>query len=75
MNNPWGLTPREAETITAIVDTGCHKRAARKLGVSQLTTEQHMRNVRRKMGAGEGDRLRVYLMWDRHLRGTNGHQS
>ena len=50
MSNPWGLTPREAEVMNALVRLGTRKAVGRELGIAEKTIDVHARNVRDKMG-------------------------
>ncbi len=47
--NPWGLTAREAEVITAVCASDGYKVAARQLGITPLTVKSAMRRIAAKM--------------------------
>jgi DNA-binding NarL/FixJ family response regulator len=66
MTNPWNLTPRECATLAAVAEYGCTKLAARKLGVTGKTIEQHIRAAKRAMGLPH--RTQAVIAWDRHAR-------
>jgi FixJ family two-component response regulator len=70
MKNPWKLTPKEAEVMTALIDAGCVKVAAKAVGMSHRTAEHHLLNVRRQMEVTRT--MLAVVMWDRHLRGNGG---
>lgn len=61
--NPWGLTPREADTFDAICEHGCQKLAARALGLSTSTVQRHIWHASTKMGNPLG--VRKFVQWDR----------
>jgi FixJ family two-component response regulator len=71
-DNPWGLTPRQAEAMDAVIETGCHKLAARKLGVEVKTLEGHTQHAREKIGTP--GRLTHMLLWDRWRQQTTAAQ-
>lgn len=66
-NQPWGLTPSEAEVMDAVVEHGSHKGAARALGRSIKTVEAHSCAAGQKIG-GQLSRIRRYIEWDRWRR-------
>lgn len=57
----WAVTPRQADVLTAIVQTGSLKGAARKLNISVKTVESHVDGAKRR--AGSGTSLALFLMW------------
>lgn len=62
-DNPFGMTPRQAQAMNAICDHGCYKLAAAALNISVSSLEQHL-------GAANGrvpgrTRLQRILAWDR----------
>lgn len=59
--NPWGVTPREAESMDALLGLGTFKRAADRLGITVQTLAKHLRSARRKMNPPH--RLGQFLMW------------
>lgn len=61
--NPWDLTPRQADTMDAMCEHGCHKLAARALGLSASTLQANIFDANRKMGSLLG--VRKYIVWDR----------
>lgn len=66
-DNPWGLTPRQAETMDALCRTGCHKLVARELGIGLKTVETNMWRVHEKIPGA--NRVQRILAWDRWRRG------
>lgn len=66
MNNPWNLSEREAACMTAVIQHGRAKTAARAMGISHRTTEVYFCAVRKKMGVSS--LLQAAVAWDRHLR-------
>jgi hypothetical protein len=62
----WTVTPGQAAVLTAIVETGTHKGAAKKLGLSVGTVEQHSYTALKRFGGGPS--LLMLLAWDRLLR-------
>lgn len=67
-NNPWGLTPREIETMTLLTECGCSKQVADRMGVSGKTVDKFVVNAMRRIGART--RMQVVVMWDRSQRPT-----
>jgi DNA-binding CsgD family transcriptional regulator len=65
---PWGLSPAEAETLQAIIDTGNQKLAARKRGVSVKTIEAQFGHAMVKSGLEY--RVLVLIQFDRRMRGA-----
>ena len=65
--NPWGLTPHQAAAMDAVCEHGCHKLAARALGVSVKTIEAHVQKASVRMCTRTT--LSKYLAWDRWRRG------
>lgn len=63
VKNPWGLTPRQVQCMDAVVSEGCHKSAARKIGIDYKTMEGHIQKAREKIGTR--GRLLHMLAWDR----------
>lgn len=68
--NPWGLTVRQAQTLDAMVEHGCPKRAARVLGLSHRTVQNYSEHAAHRMNEG-GSRIRCLILWDR-WRQTDG---
>jgi DNA-binding CsgD family transcriptional regulator len=66
VNNPWNLTEREQEVLSAIAEHGTDKRAARCLGISHRTVEHHIATARARMGIK--DRTSAVLAFDRSQR-------
>jgi len=66
-SNPWGFTEKEAEIFDAMIQFGCGKRVAQRLGVSLKTVEGHCTRGGSKMG--DDTRLMRYIKWDRFRRG------
>lgn len=62
-DNPFGLTVSQAQAMDAVVETGCYKLAAEKLGLSTKTIEAHIGDSRAKLGGRF--RLHSLLAWDR----------
>lgn len=50
MTNPWNLTPREAEVLTAMAETGLDKLVADRLGITQQRVSQIMRSAMDRIG-------------------------
>lgn len=65
--NPWNLSEREAAAMTAVIQHGRAKTAARAMGISHRTTEAYFCAARRKMGVSS--LVQAAVAWDRHLRG------
>jgi DNA-binding NarL/FixJ family response regulator len=68
-SNPWGLTPREAETMTTVISTGGCKQAARKLGIAHSTVKDTTARAGMKMGLRQPPTAK-YHAWDRWQRGV-----
>ena len=66
MSNPWGLSPAQARALSAVIETGSRKGAARKLDLSAKTIEAHVSAARFKMRS-EGQVAHL-LTWDRWRR-------
>lgn len=65
--NPWGISKSEGAALDAIIATGSHKGAARRLHLSDRTVENHSQAARKKL-AMHG-RTQLYLVeWDRWRR-------
>jgi hypothetical protein len=62
--NPWGLTLREAEVMTAVCVAPSHKVAARELGLAPLSVKSATARVGKKMGIGGPGK---YAEWQRWL--------
>jgi DNA-binding CsgD family transcriptional regulator len=65
MTDPWGLTPREAEVMTILVEKGSSKAVARVLGISSKTIDIHVTSAVSKMRAR--NRLDGAVAWDRWI--------
>lgn len=63
MSNPWDLSEREGQVLTALAEHGCSKLAGHALGISPKTVDVHMQHCMVHMGAR--NRLQAVLMWDR----------
>lgn len=68
--SPWGLTPRQIEVLDALVELGCNKLVARKLGLSLPSVEYHMVHAGRRMTLS-GNRVLMAVWWDRWRRGED----
>lgn len=70
------LTPRESETLQAIIDTGCHKSAARRIGIAIKTVDCHacgaLAAYRDHTGDKFAPRLRMLIDFDRAQRAPGG---
>lgn len=66
--NPWGLTPRQAQTLDAIIEHGSGKGAARALELSLPTVQAYATQAAERMGV-PGSRAKYLIMWDRWRRG------
>lgn len=67
VRNPWGLTQLQAAAMDAVAKTGCHKAAARQLGVEPSTIQSRIEQSRLKIGTP--GRLLHMLEWDRWRQG------
>ena len=47
--NPWKLSPREADTLDAVVEHGCRKAVARHMGLTLNTVDSHIKRTKAKM--------------------------
>ncbi len=65
-SNPWNLSEREATAMTAVIQHGRAKNAARAIGISHRTTEVYFCAARKKMGVNS--LVQAAVKWDRHLR-------
>lgn len=72
--NPWGLTPREAEVMDSVIETGSQKGAARALGVSLKTVEMHCWTAGHKIDS-RMSRIKRYIEWDRWRQQSAGAQA
>lgn len=63
---PWGLTPAQVKALDAVVDCGCDKEAARRLGVTKKTIEAHTHAARKLMQVR--NRVLMVLAYDRWKR-------
>lgn len=66
MNNPWGLTDREAEVVEHLCTAGCNKLVARKLGVTASTVSVLLNRASLRMRLS--NRVLIALEWDRWKR-------
>jgi len=66
ITNPWNLTEREATAMTAVIQHGRSKTAARAMGISHRTVEVYFCGARKKMGVSS--LVQAAVAWDRHLR-------
>lgn len=65
-SNPWNLSEREATAMTAVIQHGRAKTAARAMGISHRTAEVYFCAARKKMGVSS--LVQAAVAWDRHLR-------
>lgn len=63
MSNPWNLTEREIEALSALVETGCQKVVANRLGVGKARVSRIVGAASKRMG--ERNHLRALIEWDR----------
>lgn len=63
MTNPWNLTPREADSLDAMLSRGTMKAAARALGIEVPTLDTHLRHARDKMKPPH--KLGHFIAWAR----------
>lgn len=63
--NPWDFTPRRVEVLDALVEVGCSKLVARRVGMELCTVAWHMTAITRRMGV---NRTLAALYWDRWKR-------
>lgn len=66
MINPWNLSEREAAAMTAVIEHGRAKTAARAMGISHRTAEVYFCGARKKMSVSS--LVQAAVKWDRHLR-------
>lgn len=66
VRNYWHLTDREIQVIEAMMDVESNKGIANMLRIELKTVEQHMQNIRRKMGVHS--KVGVAIKWDRTQR-------
>ena len=59
-----GISPREREVLTLLVDGKPNKLIARQLGISEKTVKSHLTNVFRRIGVT--DRVQAVLWVERH---------
>lgn len=64
--DPWGMTSQQTAVLQTICETGSTKGAARVLGLSSKTVEEHFRRAKAKFGVSQ--RLICLLEWDRWAR-------
>ena len=64
--SPWGLTPRQAEVMDALIEHGSNKLVARALGMTVQNVECHITRANKKLGGGS--RLARAVAWDRWRR-------
>lgn len=70
MNNPWGLTPREAQVMESMVRLGVQKLIARELGIGSKTVCTFYTRACAKIG-GKTNTASL-LEYDRWMRGGEG---
>lgn len=63
--NPWGLTPREVQVLSALRRLCSQKAVARELGLSVKTVEAHCYNARFRMGNSYEGTFAYVLAFDR----------
>jgi DNA-binding CsgD family transcriptional regulator len=68
-SNPWGLTAKQCAALRMICEHGCTKRAVAATEIDGRTIEHHILTARRKLGYFGND-TRLYLDWDRWVRGV-----
>jgi DNA-binding CsgD family transcriptional regulator len=66
MNNPWNLTPREAQIMNRLTEIGLEKIVAMELGISHKTVQELVNRAKRRIGART--RVTAILEWDRWAR-------
>lgn len=59
--NPWGLTPRQAQTMDTLLKSDSLQAAADMLGISLKTIDAHSYEARKRMGVK--GYFRHLLMW------------
>lgn len=64
--DPWNLTPAQARAMSAVIETGSNKGAARRLNLSTKTVESHTAAAKFKIG--KAGQIAHFLEWDRWLR-------
>lgn len=67
--SPWGLTETQAKVMDALVEHGTNKAAARALGLTEGTVEQHTTDISRRMRKYRF-RVQRLIAWDRWRRGA-----
>ena len=55
--NAWHLTPREVESVEAVIRHGSAKKAASSLGISPRTVETHIQHAYGKAGVSHISQL------------------
>ncbi len=72
-HNPWGLTEGEVVALSAVIEHGSVKGAARAICRAPETINVHCERARRKMndhdGSVYGSRVRYLILFDRWARG------
>lgn len=66
MNNPWGLSAREAAAMTAVIEHGRSKGVARAMGINPKSAENLFRVARKKLGVIS--LVQAAVKWDRFQR-------
>lgn len=70
--NPWGITDREGQSLSAVVELGSTKAAARAMGITEGAIGELVSRAHRRMtDAGAvpfGSRITHYVVWDRWVR-------
>lgn len=69
----WGLTPREAEVVAALVVHGTAPEVAQHLCIGVTTVRCHIQRARHKADAANATLLAV--RFDRAMRGTQENQN
>lgn len=64
--NPWGLTKREADALTALIEYGTGKAAGEALGVLDRSIEGFVNKAKKRMGLES--RVQMAVHWDRWMR-------
>lgn len=67
--NPWGLTKREGEALSALIEHGSSKASGTALGVTDKTIEALVTVAKRRMNLAT--RVQAVVLWDRWLRDSD----
>ena len=67
MINPWNLTPKQAQTVAALICNGANaKKAGRLLGCTARTVNINVERAKKRMGVAT--KFDLLVTWDRWVR-------